>query len=61
MTDGMVILGTIGLVGLVAVSTVALVYNRPLLVRGNSSSVEVQTNTATDKNGAGDPPKGLDP
>jgi len=43
MSDGIVILGTVAIVGLVAVVTVALVYNRIIWVRGTRDSVEVQT------------------
>lgn len=46
MADGLVVLGTIAIVGLVAVTTIALVYNRSLWVRGNSSEVNVQTGAA---------------
>jgi hypothetical protein len=45
MSDGIVILGTVAIVGLVAVVTVALVYNRSLWVRGTRDQVEVQTST----------------
>jgi len=43
MSDGLVVLGTVAIVGLVAVTTVALVYNRSLHVRGSSEGIEVQT------------------
>lgn len=43
MTDGLVILGTVAIVGLVAVLTVALVYNRSLWVKGSSKQLEVET------------------
>ena len=48
MADGVVVLGTIASVGLVAVTTIALVYNRPLWVRGNSSEVQVRAGSATE-------------
>lgn len=44
MTDGLVILGTVAIVGLVAVTTIALVYNRSFGFRGNKEAIEVQTN-----------------
>ncbi|MEL6110894.1 MAG: hypothetical protein AAFU85_33220 [Planctomycetota bacterium] len=43
MSDGAVILGTVAIVGLVAVLTVALVYNRAMWLRGTSDGVEVKT------------------
>lgn len=43
MNDGLVILGTVAIVGLVAVATVALVYNRGLWVKGSSGQIEVKT------------------
>lgn len=48
MSDGFVILGTVSIVGIVAVLTVALVYNRPLWLRGSRESLEVHT-TPNDK------------
>lgn len=46
MSDGMVILGTVAIVGLVAVLTVALVYNRDFWVRGSHESIEFKTSSA---------------
>lgn len=43
MADGLVVLGTVGIVGLVAVTTVSLVYNRTLWVRGSRSDIQVHT------------------
>jgi hypothetical protein len=42
MSDGIVILGTVALVGLVAIMTVALVYDRRLWVRGSDSQLELK-------------------
>lgn len=42
MTDGFIILGTVGIVGLVAVLAIALVYNRPFQFRGDSSRMEIE-------------------
>jgi hypothetical protein len=43
MSDVLVILGTITIVGIVAIATVALVYDRFLWFRGTKTSVELQT------------------
>lgn len=43
MNDGLVILGTVAIVGLVAVATIALVYDRGLFVRGSKSEMEIRT------------------
>ena len=43
MADGLVILGTVAIVGLVAVTTIALVYGRSFGLRGDKQSIEVQT------------------
>ena len=49
MTDGFVILGTIAIVGLVAVTTIALVYNRSFGFRGDKEAIEVQTKVESER------------
>lgn len=49
MTDGFVILGTVAIVGLVAVTTIALVYNRSFGFRGGKEAIEVQTKVEVDR------------
>jgi hypothetical protein len=49
MADSFVILGTVALVGLVAVTTIALVYNRTLWVSGSDKHVEIRTAESTNK------------
>jgi hypothetical protein len=53
MNDGYVVLGTMAIVGTVLVVTVALLFKRPFLLRGDNRQVEIRTgsdieNAATD-------------
>jgi len=43
MSDGVVILGTVAIVGLVAVATVALVYDRTLGITGSRGKIHIET------------------
>lgn len=43
MADGLVVLGTTAIVGGVAVLTIALVYDRPIWLRGDRQSIEAHT------------------
>jgi hypothetical protein len=43
MSDGLVALGSIAIVGLVAVLIIALVYNRAIWVQGSRDALEVRT------------------
>jgi hypothetical protein len=49
MADELVILGTIAIVGLVAVTTIALVYNRSFGFRGDKEAIQIETRA--DSNG----------
>ncbi|WP_039963361.1 hypothetical protein [Rhodopirellula europaea] len=47
MSDGMVILGTVLIVGVVAVIVVALVYDRPLGINGSKEEITISTKNAS--------------
>ena len=47
MNDGLIVLGAIAIVGLVAVASIALVYDRGLFVRGSKSEMELRTGDRT--------------
>jgi hypothetical protein len=51
MADGVVILGTVAIVGLVGIFAIALVYNRPLWVRGTNKSLDVRTASTANMDG----------
>ena len=51
MSDAIVILGTLAILGIVAVTTVSLVYNRSLGLRGNKESIEINTRATNARSG----------
>ena len=60
MADGMVILGTVAIVGLVAVTTIAMVYNRSFGFRGTNDSVEVNTRKEVEASAESQPISGIE-